>query len=58
MNRHKNNSKRVVWNIEKRNVSTLRGEKSQKQDLSSAKDLTIKFPERRESPTPSHYRLD
>ena len=39
--RHKNNSKRVVRILEKRNVGTK--EKSSKQDLTSAEDLTIEL---------------
>ena len=46
--RHKHNSKRVVRNLEERNVGT-KG-KSPKQDLSTAKDLTKEFTERRKSP--------
>ena len=41
-NRHKNNA-RVVGNLEERNVGT--NGKSHKQDLTSAKDLTIELPE-------------
>ena len=51
--RHQNNSRRVVRNLEKMNVGTK--EKSPKQGLTSAKDLTIELPERRESP---YHRLD
>ena len=49
---HKNNA-RVVINLEERNVGTKR--KSPKQDLTSAKDLTIELPEGRES---HYHRLD
>ena len=51
-NGHKNNA-RVVRNLEERNVGTKR--KCPKQDLTSAKDLTIELPEGRESP---YHRLD
>ena len=40
--------------MEGRNVGTIRG-KNPKQDLTSAKDLTIELPEGREFP---YYRLD
>ena len=51
--RHKNNSKRGVTNMEKRNVDTKA--ESPKQGLTSAKDITIELPEGRESP---YHRLD
>ena len=51
--RHKNNSNKVVRNLEERNVGT-KG-KSPKQDLISAKDITIQLPEGCESP---YHRLD
>ena len=47
--RNQNNSKRVVWNMEARNVGTIRV-KRPKQDLTRVKDLTIEPPEGRESP--------
>ena len=50
----KNNSKRVVWNIEGRNVGTIVG-KSPKQGIINAKDLPIELPEGCESP---YHRLD
>ena len=50
--RHKNNV-RVARSLEERNVG-MKG-KSPKQDLTSAKDLTIGLPEGRESP---YHRLD
>ena len=46
--RHKNNSKRVVKNMDERKVVT-KG-KSLKQDLTSAADLTIELPEGLDSP--------
>ena len=46
-NRQKNNA-RVVGNLEERNVG-MKG-KSPKQDITSAKDLTIELPEGSESP--------
>ena len=45
--RHKSKSKRVVRNLEERNVSTK--VKSLKQGLTSAKDLTTELPEGRET---------
>ena len=47
------NNARVVRNMEEKNVGTK--EKSPKQALTSAKDLTIELPEGRESP---YHRLD
>ena len=38
--RHKNNGKRVVRNVEGRNMSNIRG-KSPKQSLASAEDITM-----------------
>ena len=49
----KNNSQRVVGDMEESNVGT-KG-KRPKQDLTSAKDLTIELLEGRESP---YHRLD
>ena len=46
--RHRNNSKRVVRNLEERNVGTIRG-KSSKQGITSSKDLSIELPEGHES---------
>ena len=46
-NRHKNHSNRIVRNMEERNVGT-KG-KSPKQNLTSAKDLTIELSEGRQS---------
>ena len=43
------NSKRVLRNLEERNVSTTK--KSPKQGLTSAEDLTVMFLEGRDSPT-------
>ena len=51
-NRYKNNSK-IVRNLEETNVGT-KG-KSPKQDLNSAKDLTMELPEGCES---LYHRLD
>ena len=51
--RHKSNSERVVRNMEGRNVGT-KG-KNPKQDLTSAKNLTIELPEGHESP---YHSLD
>ena len=48
--RHKNNSKRVVINLEEINVGAIR-RKNPKQGLTSGKDLTIELSEERESPT-------
>ena len=50
-NLHKNNA-RVVRNLKERSVDMKR--KNPKQDLTSAKDLTIELPEGRESP---YHRL-
>ena len=47
------NNARILGNLKERNVGT-KG-KSPKQDLTSAKDLTIELPEEREFP---YYRLD
>ena len=44
-----NHNNWVVWDMEERNVGT--NGKSPKQDLTSAKDLTIELSEGRESPT-------
>ena len=52
-NRHKNNSKRVVRNLEERNVGTK--VISPKQRITNIKDLTIELPEGRES---SYHRLN
>ena len=49
----KNNSKRVVRNLEERNVGTKR--RSRKQNLTSAKDLTIKLTDGCDYP---YHRLD
>ena len=51
--RHKNNNKRVVKNIEEKNVGT-KG-KRPKQDLTSAKSLTIELYEGGDS---TNHRLD
>ena len=51
--RYQSNSKRVVRNLEERNVGT-EGGKSAKQDLTSDNDLTIELPKGRESP----YHID
>ena len=51
--RHNNNNKRVVRNMEERNVGT-KG-KGLKQDLTFAEDLTIELPEGRRS---AYYRTD
>ena len=45
--RHRNNSKRVVRNLEERNVDTTK--KSSKGGLTSADNLTIMLPESRDS---------
>ena len=42
--RNEDHSKRVVRNLEEKNVGTIRGE-SPKQGLTSAKDLIIELPE-------------
>ena len=49
--RHKNNSKRVVINLEERDVDT-KG-KSPKQSLTSAEVLNIEISEEHESPYPT-----
>ena len=57
------NNARVVKKLKERNVGTIKGErnvgiiegKSPKQNLTSAKDLTIELPDGRESP---YHRLD
>ena len=46
--RHKNSCYRVVRKMEERSVGTKR--KSPKQDLTSAKDLTMELPEEHEFP--------
>ena len=48
ISRHKSNRKRVVRNLEERNVGT-KGKRA-KQGLTSTKDKTIELPEGRESP--------
>ena len=53
--RHKNNAKSVVRNQEEKNVGT--NEKNPKQDLTSAKDLTIELPEGRKSPYHKNVNL-
>ena len=50
--RHQENSKRVVRDLEERNVGTKR--KNRKQGLTSAEDLTIMLSEGRDSP----YTID
>ena len=39
--RHKNNSLRLVWNMEGKNVGSIRGEMSQTRPNNSAEDLII-----------------
>ena len=47
--RYNKNSKRVLWNLEQRNVRIIKG-KNPKQGLVSAKDLTIELPDGRDFP--------